>query len=118
EIAKEDNSKIFISGRSMQQSNEISRRLNYINAEKSIFIDAKSLNRFSDKRVMVLATGSQGEHMAALSRMARGEHRDLSIRKGDTVILSSSVIPGNDLLVQNLIDEVSRLGAKVFHKDI
>lgn len=118
EIAKRTDRKIFITGRSMANSINIARKLNYINAKDNLFVDNRHVNRFSDKRLMILATGSQGESMAALSRMARGEHREVKLKKGDTVILSSSIIPGNDALVQNLIDLISSRGAKVYHKAI
>lgn len=118
EIAKRTDRKIFITGRSMANSINIARKLNYINAKDDLFVDNRHVNRFSDKRLMVLATGSQGESMAALSRMARGEHREVKLKKGDTVMLSSSIIPGNDALVQNLIDQITSRGAKVFHKAI
>jgi ribonuclease J len=118
EIAKKQGRKIYITGRSMQNSIDIARRLGYIDARDELFVDSKSLNRFSDQRIMILATGSQGEHMAALSRMSRGEHRDVKLKAGDTVIMSSSIIPGNDLLVQNLVDELSRLGVKIFNNDV
>jgi len=118
EIAKKYKRKIYITGRSMMNSIEISRRLGYITADDDMFVFPGQANKLNDSRLMVLATGSQGEGMSALARMSRGEHRDISIKKGDTVILSSSVIPGNDGLVQKLIDEISRLGAKVFHQEI
>jgi ribonuclease J len=118
EIAKKHNRKVFITGRSMQTSIEIARKLNYINAPDKLFVDRKHFKRFSDQRLLVLATGSQGESMAAMSRMARGDHYDIKLKKGDTVVLSSSIIPGNDLLVQNLIDEITAKGAEVYHKDI
>ena len=118
EIAKKLNRKVYITGRSMQVSIDISRKLKYINATDDLFVDSKSVNRYSDNKILVLATGSQGETMAALARMARGEHRDVQIKKGDSIILSSSIIPGNDALVQTLIDELSRQGAQIFHQDI
>jgi len=118
EIAKKLNRKVYITGRSMQQSIETARKLNYIQARDDLFIDNRNLKNIPDNQVMVLATGSQGETMAALSKMARGEHRDIKIRKGDLVMLSSSIIPGNDALVQALIDDISQLGAKIINQDI
>lgn len=117
EISKRTGRKIFITGRSMQNSIDISRKLGYIDARDDMFVDARSVNRYNDNKLLILATGSQGESMAALSRMSRGEHRDVKLKKGDTVILSSSIIPGNDLLVQRLIDELSRTGVKIYNND-
>lgn len=118
EIAKQEERKVFISGRSMANSIDISKKLGYIRAKNDLFVKDNQINRYSDENVLILATGSQGENMSALARMARGEHRQVKLKRGDTVILSSSVIPGNDLLVQNLIDDLSRLGAKIYHQDI
>jgi ribonuclease J len=118
EIAKKYKRKIYITGRSMENSITIARRLGYIDATDDLFIKGEQLNRHSDKNIMVLATGSQGESMSALARISRGEHRFIKIKKGDTVLLSSSVIPGNDALVQSLISDVSSKGAIVIHQEI
>ncbi|MFQ5493166.1 MAG: ribonuclease J [Candidatus Dojkabacteria bacterium] len=115
QIAKEDGRKVAILGRSMENMIKISRDLGYINEGKNIFIPASRIKSVKDRELMVLATGAQGEHFAALARMGRGEHRDLNIKKGDTVVLSASIIPGNDMMVQGLIDELSDRGAEVFH---
>ncbi len=118
QIAQKLNRKIYISGRSMETAIKIAKQIGYINASSDLFINPKSVKRYKEDRVMVLATGAQGESMAALARMGRGEHKDIKIQKGDTIILSASVIPGNDLEVQTMIDALSKKGAIVFHKDI
>lgn len=112
-IAKKLNRKVYISGRSMENVVKISRQFGYINVHDEDFIDEKSLNRYDDDRVMILATGAQGETMASLARMSRGEHRDIKIKKGDTIILSASVIPSNATEVQKMIDELSKGRARV-----
>lgn len=117
-IAKKLNKKIFITGRSMQTSIDIARKLNYINVTDDMFVAPRSLKSVPKDRLIILATGSQGENMSALARMVRGEHREITIEKTDNVILSSSTIPGNDVLVQDLIDNLVRIGAKIFFKDI
>lgn len=118
EIAKKLDRKVFISGRSMENTIGIAKKTGYIDAPDNIFIGSKSLNRYSDERVMILATGAQGESMAALSRMARGEHREVNIKRGDSIILSASVIPGNEHPVQKMIDELTKKGANVFHREV
>ncbi len=118
EIAKITKRKIFITGRSMHTAIEIARKLGYINATDDMFITPNNVKRFADSNLMVLSTGSQGENMSALARMSRGEHRDLTLKKGDTVVLSSSIIPGNDSMVQILIDELSRIGVKIINNDM
>ncbi len=117
-IAQKLNRKVYISGRSMENVVKISRQFGYIKAYDDNFITEKSLNKYDDNRVMILATGAQGETMASLARMSRGEHKDVKLKKGDTVILSASVIPSNATEVQKMIDELSKKGARVFHQDI
>lgn len=112
------NRKIAISGRSMCQSVELARELGYIKADKKHFIDPKKAKNLDDKQVLFITTGSQGEDMAALARIARGEHRDIGVKKGDTIVLSSSVIPGNAIAIQHLIDDLILQGADVVHQAI
>lgn len=112
------NRKIAVSGMGLRLTIEIAKKLGYITAAEKHFIDPKAANDLDDKQVLFLTTGSQGEDMAALARIARKEHRDISIKKGDTVILSSSVIPGNALAIQKLIDELIIQGADVIHQAV
>lgn len=115
-IAQDNGRKVAIAGRSMQNVIGIARKLGYIDVPDNLFIEPRNIKSLPDDKVMVLATGAQGEHFAALARMARGDHRELDVKDGDTVILSASIIPGNDMLVQGLIDDLSEKGATVFHK--
>ncbi|MCA9385503.1 ribonuclease J [Candidatus Dojkabacteria bacterium] len=117
-IAQKLNRKVLISGRSMQVAIRIAQKIGYLDVPKTLFVKGNEIKKLPDNKVMILATGSQGEHLAALARMARNEHRDIKIKNGDTVILSASVIPGNGALVQALIDELYQLGADVIHNEI
>lgn len=105
--------KIAVFGRSMEAAVVNGRALGYIKVPDSAFIDANQLRSLPANKVMILCTGSQGEQMAALSRIANGTHRQVSIEPGDTVVLSSNPIPGNVLSVNRILNELEAAGAKV-----
>ncbi|MGD1940725.1 MAG: ribonuclease J [Leptolyngbyaceae cyanobacterium] len=115
ELAKKHHRMVFVLGRSMLNVIAHARALGYIKCEEDRFQPLRNLRQYSDRDVMILTTGSQGEPMAALTRIANGSHRDIKIREGDTVVLSANPIPGNTISVVNNIDKLMMKGAKVIY---
>ena len=114
DIAAQHGRKVVFIGRSMVRNMKIAEDMGYLNVPTNLVIDAKDLDQYDDN-VVLICTGSQGEPMAALSRMANGDHQ-IRVGEGDTVILASSLIPGNENSVFRIINELTRFGAKVVHK--
>jgi ribonuclease J len=113
------NRKVFISGRSMITNVKIAQNLGYIKVPQGVIIDIKKMKKYKDHEIIALTTGSQGENFAALARIATDNHAHVRIRKGDTVILSSSPIIGNEPAIIKVINMLCRRGAKVItNKDI
>jgi len=107
--------KVAIDGYSMKTNVEITKKLGYLKFKKKTLIPVRHIANYPDSKITVICTGAQGEGGAILMRMANQEYKFLKLRKGDTVILSSSVVPGNERTVQVLKDEILRQGANVFH---
>ena len=118
EVAVRYNRKIAILGRSMDKAVEISRGFGYIKIPDDSIIDSQDIKLFKNSELLILCTGSQGEPMAALSRIANGEHRDLKIMPGDTVVFSSSAIPGNGIMISRVVNLLTRCGADVITNSI
>jgi ribonuclease J len=106
---------VALVGRSMVRNMGVAADLGYLNVPPGVLVDIKSVDDLPDDRVVLMCTGSQGEPMAALSRMANRDHR-IQVGRGDTVILASSLIPGNETAVTRVINGLTRLGAKVVHQ--
>ena len=107
--------KVAIEGHSMRTNVEISKALGHIKFKTETIIKSKEIGRYPDSKITVLCTGAQGEEAAVLMRIAMKEHKTIHLKKGDDIILSSSVIPGNERSVQILKDGMLRQGVKVFH---
>jgi ribonuclease J len=107
--------KVALIGRSMVRNMQIANDMGYLKIDEDVLIDAKHASNYPENKVVYMCTGSQGEPMAVLSRMANLEH-DITIAEGDTVILASSLIPGNENAVYRVIDGLTKLGANVVHK--
>ena len=109
--------KVIVEGRSMVNIITIAQELGYINIPDNTLIDLESMKNYPPEQIVLITTGSQGETMAALSRMAASIHKKVSINPGDTVIFSSNPIPGNEKAVSNIINELYRKGADVIFQD-
>lgn len=118
ECAVKANRKISIVGRSMENSVAIARNYGYIKIPDSSFIDVTAIKKYKNSEILVLCTGSQGEPMAALSRIATGGHKDIKIIPGDTVVFSSSAIPGNGISIDNVVNQLTKCGADVVTNSI
>ena len=118
DIAVENNRKIAVSGRSMENMVNIAQDLGYLNIPPGTYIPLKDINRIDDSELVILTTGTQGEPMSALYRMADGTHKNVHIRENDMVILSSNPVPGNERDVTDIVNSLMELGAEVIYSDI
>ncbi|WP_406602561.1 ribonuclease J [Metamycoplasma sualvi] len=112
-IAQEMNKKVVAFGHSMVNGINIARQLGYIDVDDSIFIDKKHVSKYDDNELLILTTGSQGEALAGLAKMAEGKHPQISIKHNDLIIFSSSPIPGNRIKIELLINDLYKLGANI-----
>ncbi len=115
EFSEKHGRKVAVEGRSMKTNIEIATLADMLKVKKDTIIPTQDIDKYPEDKILVLATGAQGEEFAALMRMATGTHKNFKFKKGDTVILSSSIIPGNEKTVQKLKDNIARQGAKIVH---
>ena len=114
-LAERHGRKVAFDGYSMKTNVEIARRLKYINTKRDTIIKIEQVKNYDDKNILIICTGAQGEGRAVLMRIINNEHRSIKIKPNDTIIFSSSVIPGNERTIQSLKDSIYRRGAKVIH---
>ena len=112
------NRKIVFSGRSMENISNVAMDLGYLHIPKESIVGIEDLNRYPSDKITIITTGSQGEPMAGLSRIAYGSHRHISIEQDDLFIISASPIPGNDKLVSRVINQLYRKGVEVIYEDL
>jgi len=117
-IAKAREKKIIFNGRSIEISIGIAKNLGYLKIPDGIEIDISQIKEFSDDEIIMITTGSQGEPLSALARMSAGSHKQISVKKNDTVILSSKFIPGNERAITNIINKLYKRGADVIYEKI
>ncbi len=116
DAAVANNRKVIVTGRSMIQNTDIARRLGYLNINDNDLIDAYELDQTPPENVVIMCTGSQGEPLSALARIANGEHKTIDIEDGDTVIISATPVPGNEKAVTRVINSLSKIGADIYDK--
>ena len=114
-LAEKYDRKVAIDGYSMKTNVEIAKKLGYLKSQKGTIIRVNSANDYPNKKIVILCTGTQGEDNAVLMRIVNQEHRHIKIQKGDAIIFSSSVVPGNERTVQSLKDVLWRQGGRVYH---
>ncbi len=118
EFAAKVGKNVALDGYSMKINVEIAKELGYIKVPPRTLISVKDIHKYPDNKIIIICTGAQGEGNAVLSRIMTGEHKFIKIRKNDTIIFSSSVIPGNERTIQRLKDELYRQCDNVIHNDI
>ncbi len=118
DFAAQHNRKVIVTGRSMVNTLETALSLGYLKIQPKIIIKSEQASKYPDNQILVLTTGAQGEEASQLARMSRGEHRSIKIKKGDTVVISSSPIPGNERSIVAVLDNLTRQGATVIYNKV
>ena len=116
--AEKYNKKVALSGRSMLNNVKIASDLGYLKVKSNTLIDMKKIKSYADDEIVVLSTGTQGEPLSALTRMANGEHKQIHLNETDTVILSSSAIPGNEIAINNTINKLTKIGVNIIYASL
>lgn len=118
DLASSTGRKVAVSGRSLLRNTEVARRLGFLEYSDDNFVSLENLHNYKDSEIVLLLTGSQGEPLSALTRVGLGEHRQIKIHPGDSVIMSSRFIPGNTKAITKVINNLHRLGAEVFYEKV
>lgn len=118
DAAYKNDRKVAVSGRSMANVISVASELGYLKIPDKTYIELRDINKYEDNELVIITTGSQGEPLSALTRMAKMEHRQIEIRQGDVVVFSAHPIPGNEKLVSRVINELFERGAKVIYDSI
>jgi ribonuclease J len=118
DAAERSGRKVLLNGRSMLANVQIARQLGYLSIPDSLLVDLKELPKLPKSQICMITTGSQGEPMSALTRIAMDDHKQIKLEQGDTVILSSRFIPGNEKTISDLINHLYRRGAEVYHEKV
>lgn len=118
DLAVKFDRKVVFSGKSMKTNVRIAVKEGYVNMPEDLEIGEKSVKNLPDNKVAVITTGSQGEPMSSLTRMAQNRHKDIRVKKGDTIILSSRFIPGNEKAITSIINSLYRMGARVIYEKV
>ncbi|MCI7086081.1 ribonuclease J [bacterium] len=118
DCAYKHNRKVAFSGRSMVNYMEVAKQLGYLHIPENLLIDIDMLDKYSPEQIVLVTTGSQGEPMSALSRMAYSDHRKVMVGEGDVIVISANPIPGNEKTVGNVVDELLKKGCKVVYESM
>ena len=116
--AEKYNRKVALSGRSMMNNVKIASDLGYLKVKNNTLIEMRNIKNYADDEIVVLSTGTQGEPLSALTRMANSEHKQVHLNETDTVILSSSAIPGNEIAINNVINKLTTLGVNIIYSSL
>ncbi len=118
DLAVKFNRKVILNGKSMVTNVGIAKREGFLSIPEDTEVSVRQISQFPDDAITVITTGSQGEPMSALARMARGQHKSIKIKDGDTIILSSRFIPGNERTITSIINRLYRMGAEVIYEKV
>ncbi len=118
DAARSLNRRVCFVGRSLLKAKDVGLSLKYMSIDKNMEIDLKEVRNYNDKQIVLIVAGSQGQEGSALSRIANGDHKDISINKNDCVFFSSDPIPGNEVAINALIDDMAKAGARVLYSDV
>lgn len=118
DAARSLNRRVCFVGRSLLKAKDVGVNLGYMKIDKNMEIDLKEVRNYNDKQIVLIVAGSQGQEGSALSRIANGDHKDITINQKDCIVFSSDPIPGNEIAINSLIDEIIQTGARVLYTDI